>query len=152
MRGNSKPAAFPKISVRNIQRAITVNTVDLKKFAGMAVRCCLALHQRKGTDLTRLREIFIWIISDRRMTCLHRQFLNKAGSTDVLTFEHGEIFISAETARQNARVFGNSLTHEIRLYVVHGLLHLHGFDDRTKARAREMEKVQQRIFRELTGW
>ena len=86
MRGNSKPAAFPKISVRNIQRAITVNTVDLKKFAGMAVRCCLALHQRKGTDLTRLREIFIWIISDRRMTCLHRQFLNKAGSTDVLTF------------------------------------------------------------------
>jgi|SRR5215467_6006101 len=149
MSATSKPVASPKISVRNIQRAIPVNAVDLEKFGGRAVRRCLVLHQRKGTELTRLRKIFIWIISDRRMAYLHRQFLDQTGSTDVLTFEHGEIFISAETARRNARVFGNPVTREMRLYVVHGLLHLHGFDDRTKARARKMEKAQRRILREL---
>jgi probable rRNA maturation factor len=151
MSGNSKPAAFPKISVRDIQRAIPVDAVDLEKFAGRTVRRCLALHQRKGTELTRLREIFIWFISDRRMAHLHRQFLNQTGPTDVLTFEHGEIFISTETARRNASVFGNSLARELRLCIVHGLLHLHGFDDLTKAGARKMEKAQQRILRQLAN-
>jgi probable rRNA maturation factor len=72
--------------------------------------------------------------------------MNEPGPTDVITFQHGEIFISAETARHNARRFGNALTHELRLYVVHGLLHLHGFDDRDKAGARKMETVQRRIL------
>jgi probable rRNA maturation factor len=149
MSGNSKPPALPKISVRNIQRTIAVNAVDLEKFAGRAVRRCLALHQRKGTELTRLREIFIWLISDRRMARLHRQFLNQTGPTDVLTFEHGEIFISAETARRNASVFGNSRARELRLCIVHGLLHLHGFDDLSKGGARKMERAQQGILRQL---
>src|SRR5213596_1164368 len=132
MSGTSRPAAFPKISVRNIQRAVPVNAVDLEKFATKAVRC-LALHKAKDTKLTKLREIFVWLISDWRMARLHREFLHQTGPTDVLTFDHGEIFISVETARRNARVFGNSLARELRLCIVHGLLHLHGFDDQTKA-------------------
>ena len=56
----------------------------------------------EATQLKRLREIFVLLISDRRMARLHRQFLNKAGPTDVLTFEHGEIFISVERARDHA--------------------------------------------------
>jgi probable rRNA maturation factor len=152
MSGISKPGASSKISVRNLQRAVPVNARDIEKFARRAAQRCLALHQRKATELTRLREIFIWIISDRRMARLHRQFLNQTGPTDVLTFGHGEIFIGAETAYHNARVFGNSLAHEIRLYAVHGLLHLHGFDDRTEAGAQKMEKAQQRILREIADW
>ena len=45
-------------------------------------------------------EIFVWLISDRRMAHLHRKFLGLSGPTDVLTFQHGEIFISVETARR----------------------------------------------------
>ena len=90
--------------------------------------------------------IFVWLISDRRMSRLHREFLGKSGPTDVLTFQHGEIFISVATAKRHARAFGNSLTRELQLYIVHGLLHLNGFDDRTQSDARGMEKMQAEIL------
>jgi len=143
---DSKSAAAPHIGVRNLQRLVPVNVVDLENFAAKAVRCCLQMDKRKPTNLAKLREIFVWVVSDRRMAALHRQFVNQAGPTDVLTFQHGEIFISVETARRHARAFGNSLTRELQLYIVHGLLHLHGFDDRKQADARKMDRVQERIL------
>jgi len=132
--------------VRNLQRKIRVNVAELQEFAAKVMRRCLQLRKRERTDLSKLRDIFIWLISDRRMSRLHRQFLGQPGPTDVLTFQHGEIFISVETAKRHARAFGNSLLHELQLYIVHGLLHLHGFDDRTQAGARRMEKMQAKIL------
>ncbi|MEP7014953.1 MAG: rRNA maturation RNase YbeY [Verrucomicrobiota bacterium] len=137
---------FPLILVRNLQRTVAVNTLDLEQFAAKAVRACFQSKKRRATDLTKLREVSVLIVSDRRMALLHRRFLNQSGPTDVLTFKHGEIFISAETARRNARAFRNSLAGELRLYVVHGLLHLHGFDDRTQVDARAMEARQRKIL------
>jgi probable rRNA maturation factor len=150
MSSNSKTAAFPEISVRNLQRIIPVKVVDLGSFAVRALRSCLKRHKRKTSKLTKLPEIFVYLISDRRMSLLHRQFLHQTGPTDVLTFDHGEIFICVKAALRNARVFGNSLGRELRLCLVHGLLHLHGFDDRTRAGARKMEKAQQKIFQQLS--
>jgi probable rRNA maturation factor len=147
--GNSKSRAAPEIGVRNLQRTVRVDTVDLKKFAAKALRMCLQLRKNEATDLAKLRELFVLLVSDRRMTALHRRFLHKPGPTDVLTFEHGEIFLSVETARRNARIFGNSLARELRLYIIHGLLHLHGFEDRTEADARKMETMQERILGQL---
>jgi probable rRNA maturation factor len=63
----------------------------------------------------------------------------------VITFQHGEIFVSTETARRQARHFGTSREHELRLYIAHGLLHLRGFDDKTAAGAREMKCVQEKL-------
>jgi probable rRNA maturation factor len=137
----------PEIMVRNLQRKIPVNVAELEKFAGDAVQNSLRLHQRQRTDLRRLNEIFIWLISDRRMARLHRKFLGQSGPTDVLTFQHGEIFISVDTAGRHARAFGNSLMRELKLYIVHGLLHLHGFDDQTPAQAGKMKTVQEKILR-----
>jgi probable rRNA maturation factor len=139
--GNS----LPHIRVRNLQRAISLNAAGLEKFAAKALRCCLKRHKRKETELTRLQNVFVWLISDRRMSRLHRQFLGQTGSTDVLTFQHGEIFISVETAKRHARAFGNSLMRELQLYIVHGVLHLNGFDDRTQPGARRMERMQAKI-------
>src|SRR6267142_7090703 len=134
----------PEITVHNLQRKISVNVAQLEKFTGNAVQHSLQLHPRERTDLRKLSEIFIWLISDWRMALLHRKFLGQSGPTDVLTFQHGEIFISVETAQRHARAFGNSLLRELQLYIVHGLLHLHGFDDRTQPGARRMEKMQAR--------
>ena len=136
----------PEISVRNPQRTISVNAVGLENFAARAVRYCVQLRKRKQTDLSKLPRIFVWLISDRRMSQLHRQFLDETGSTDVLTFQHGEIFISVETAKRHAHMFGNSLMRELQLYIVHGLLHLHGLDDRTQSGARKMKKAQEKIL------
>ena len=143
-------ATVPKINVRNLQRKVSVNPVDLEKFARKALELCRRVSRKKKTDLLQLPEISVLIVSDRRMASLHRQFMNESGPTDVITFQHGEIFISAETARRNARRFGNSLARELRLYVVHGLLHLHGFDDRNEGSARKMEGVQRRILAEVS--
>jgi probable rRNA maturation factor len=137
----------PKISVRNLQRQIPVDIRKLQLFATKAVCCCLALRKRKQTESSELEEIFVWLISDRRMSQLHRQFLGGEGPTDVLTFQHGEIFVSVETAKQNARIFTTSLMRELQLYIVHGLLHLNGFDDQTPADARKMRRTQERILR-----
>jgi probable rRNA maturation factor len=136
----------PQISVRNLQRKIAVNVGELEDFAVAAVQRCLPFRKQKRTDLRKLREVFIWLISDHGMALLHRQFLGKTGPTDVLTFQHGEIFISVETARRHARAFGNSLMRELRLYIVHGLLHLHGFDDQTPAEARKMKAAEEKIL------
>lgn len=136
----------PTISVRNLQRAVPVNTADLEKFASRALASCLRIRQLKPTNLTRLHEIFVLLVSDRRMASLHREFLHESGPTDVLTFQHGEIFISTETAQRHARRFRSSLGQELRLYVVHGLLHLHGFDHGNEIEADEMEKLQNEIL------
>ena len=137
---------LPQITVRNRQRNIPINVAELERFAAKAVQECLRLRMREATDLTRLSEVSVWLISDRRMASLHRQFLHRTGPTDVLTFQHGEIFISVATARRHARAFGNSLARELCLYIVHGLLHLHGFDDRKPTDARKMERMQKRIL------
>ena len=141
----------PQINVRNLQRKIPINGANLQQFAAIAMRCCLQLERRKRTELTKLTQVFVWLISDRRMSQLHRQFLGQTGPTDVLTFQHGEIFISVEMAKRHAREFGNLLARELQLYIVHGLLHLHGFDDRTPAGARKMKSTQEKIVRACSG-
>jgi probable rRNA maturation factor len=138
---------WPCVTVHNLQRKISVNVAQLEKFAGNAVQHSLRLQKGKQTDLRKSREVSVWLISDRRMALLHRKFLGQSGPTDVLTFQHGEIFISVETAQRHARAFGNSLLRELKLYIVHGLLHLHGFDDQTPAEARKMKTAQEKILR-----
>src|SRR5262245_12796893 len=137
------------VSVRNLQRKTSVDTAELETFADDALKRCLRLQKRKRTDLRKLHEIFVWLISDRRISRLHLQFLGESGPTDVITFHDGEIFISVETARRNAREFGNSLMNEIKLDIVHGLLHLHGFDDQKPADLRRMKHVQEKILRRM---
>ena len=158
-------AGSPRIGVRNLQRKIAVNIAELEGFAANALQHCLQSRKFKWTDLRNLHEVFIWLISDRRMALLHRKFLGQSSPTDVLTFQHGEIFISVETARRHARIFGeedarrgrrvhgegNSVMREIKLYIVHGLLHLHGFDDQTPAEARKMKAAQEKILGACTS-
>ena len=130
--------------MHNRQRKIPLNREKLERFANRALRLCLR-EQSRGSSLTSLEEIQGLLISDRRMSELHRRFMRIGGPTDVITFHHGEIFISVETARRQARAHGTSLTHELRLYLVHGLLHLHGFDDHSPAGSRRMVLAQEKI-------
>jgi probable rRNA maturation factor len=99
--------------------------------------------------LSQLDEVSVALMSDRRIAELHHRFLNQTGPTDVITFQHGEIFVSTETARRQARAFQTSLEHELRLYIVHGLLHLRGYDDKTPAGAAEMKRLQEKLVASL---
>ena len=142
----NRPTRTPRISVRNLQRKVVIDTGRLQDFAQRALMILFAHPPNRRTQLASLPEISILLISDRRMSSLHRRFLNKTGSTDVITFDHGEIFISVETAREHACQFRTSTLREIQLYIVHGLLHLNGFEDRSKTGAQKMEETQHKIL------
>ncbi|MGI8432386.1 MAG: rRNA maturation RNase YbeY [Chthoniobacterales bacterium] len=131
-----------EIFVQNRQRQLAVDPRALEHFARRALP--LALRE-KGRGLERLPEIHVLLVSDRRISLLHRRFMQVAGPTDVITFQHGEIFLSVETAGRAAAGHRNSPRDEIRLYLVHGLLHLHGFDDRAPAARERMHATQERL-------
>ena len=109
-------------------------------------------------------ELSILLVDDRRMAKLHEQWLGIPGPTDVITFDLselgsagprtapagllGDIVVSAETARRTARQLGWTPRQELILYLLHGLLHLTGYDDilpadRRAMRAREKSLLQQ---------
>ena len=80
-------------------------------------------------------EVNVLITSDDKMRRLNRDFRGKDKVTDVLSFPAaqngkiaGDIAISREIARQNARALGHSLSTEVKILLLHGLLHLAGHD------------------------
>jgi len=146
-----RPQTAIAITVLNRQRAMRVPLIALREFAARAVQECLKITGSRRSDLARITEVNVVLISDRRMAELHRRFFNLCGPTDVITFQHGEIFISVETARRHARRFGSSVAEEVCLYIAHGLLHLHGFDDKNPIAAAKMERAQKNLVRAV-GW
>ena len=71
------------------------------------------------------------------------------GATDVITFDHGEIIVSIETAILNAEKYNHTWQRELFLYMIHGLLHLVGHDDLSEQDRLEMEQIQFSIMDEL---
>jgi len=119
----------------------------LQQFADRALTPAFLAAPNRNPMTGFPSEVFVWLISDRRMSFLHQQFMNEAGPTDVITFQHGEIFISVETARRQSRQFGTSTLREIELYIVHGILHLLGFDDHTTAQRSQMRAAETAVLR-----
>jgi len=97
----------------------------------------------------RAGEISIAVVDDEQMHALNRRHLEHDYPTDVLSFVfeddgrlEGEIIVSADYASREAARFGWSTMDELLLYVIHGSLHLIGYDDQTpdaKALMREQE-------------
>jgi probable rRNA maturation factor len=123
--------------LRNRQRGVAVDLAALEDFARRAAAAC----ELPGTEIT--------LVSDRRMAALHRQFLQMSGPTDVITFEHREIVVSAETAAREAAGHGEPLERELGRYIVHGLLHLRGHEDSTPGARAIMWRAQERLLRRL---
>jgi probable rRNA maturation factor len=140
---------IPIVQVWNAQRRGAVDLAGLRQFARKAFERCLRLPGGKAKVVNDLSELNIVLVSDRRIAELHRRFMNIAGATDVLTFQHGEIVASVETAQRNAARFGCSVDEEIKRYIVHGFLHLLGLNDKTAAERKTMERAQEKILRSM---
>jgi probable rRNA maturation factor len=119
----------------------------LRRFAAVALEECARISGDEQVALKALEEVGVAIVPDRRIAGIHAEFMGIAGPTDVITFEHGDIVISAETARAYAQRFAQPVDHEVALYIIHGLLHLNGFDDREPRARRRMHAVQARVMR-----
>lgn len=87
---------------------------------------------------------------------MNRKHLNHDYVTDVLSFEleraHGletEIYINLDRARSQAREYGVSFTNETRRLLVHGMLHVLGYDDRTNVKRKIMRRREDVALQEL---
>jgi len=118
------------------------------------------------------------LVGTKEITLLNEKFLRHAGSTDVITFDyapgvppsggcisgashlagrlgpgsralHGEVFICVDEALAQARRFGTRWQSEIIRYLIHGMLHLLGFDDAHAAARRRMKRAEDRLLRRL---
>jgi probable rRNA maturation factor len=86
---------------------------------------------------------------------VHREFMDIAGSTDVITFPHGELIICPRVAVEQASEYRETLCAELLRYIVHGMLHLAGhLDDQEKLRIameRDQELLVERLWNQLDG-
>ena len=104
------------------------------------------LHKIGKGVISDLELIEITFLDDDEMARLHGEFLGDATTTDVITFDHGELLIGVETAERQSLEFETSIHREIALYGIHGMLHLAGFDDRDSLEAKLMERRQKDLF------
>src|SRR3989338_8271115 len=135
------------VTLTNAQRTIPVNLPELNRLARRAVRS-LRIRQRGAMEIT--------FIDERRIRRLNRQFLSHDRPTDVLSFRYdadalpervvGEILIAPQQARRYARAHGLSYREELSRYVVHGLLHWLGHEDRTPAEQQQMRLRENRLL------
>ena len=107
-----------------------------------------SLLQSAGVGvIVELKLIEICLLDDREMARLHGQFLNDETTTDVITFDHGELMIGVEVAARQALEYDTSADREIALYGIHGMLHLAGFDDHDPHEAEKMAGRQGELLR-----
>ena len=146
--------------VVNLQRKVDIKEIDLRPFAASLVS---AVEEAEGSDFS------VAFISDRRMKELNETFRGKNATTDVLSFpnepdefqhlnssddpEHvtseqlGDIVISVEQAAKQAAENGLSLELELKQLMLHGVLHLCGYDHETDDG--EMLALQDRVMASL---
>ena len=91
----------------------------------------------------------IILCTDSYLVKINHKYLKTNTLTDVIAFDYGDsktisgdIFISLDRVRENAKKFNVSVTNELRRVMVHGTLHLIGFSDKTKAGKAEMTQKE----------
>ncbi len=101
-------------------------------------------------------EINFIITTDNIIKALNKKFLNHNYNTDVIAFEsnsgntvNGEVYVSKDTVKRNAYNYNVSLHNEIIRVMIHGLLHLSGYDDKTSEEKNSMHKVEDYWIREF---
>lgn len=124
-----------------------LDTDRLIQIARHAYPACLAAARPDQNVLTDLSEIEVTLLSDSEIAAVHGEFLADPTPTDVITFHHGEILISLDTAARQAAVHGLSTPDETALYLIHGLLHLAGWDDHDPEEAAEMAALQHSLLK-----
>jgi probable rRNA maturation factor len=110
------------------------------------------------SDLTNW-ELNVCLVSSAEITRLNETFLGHKGPTDVITFDYsddasleilsGEIVICLDEAFLQASSFGTIWQSELVRYVVHGILHLRGYDDCSSTERRKMKRAEEVLMRRL---
>ena len=140
-----------KIEITDLQDHVRLD----KKIILQLVRRVMKAEGRSAKSLS------IVLTDNRHIRDLNREYLGRDGCTDVISFPledidwpasgsnggvNGEIIASAEMALQQAKARNMNPRAELLLYLVHGLLHLIGYDDRTPDQARRMHQREDELL------
>lgn len=129
----------------------------------------LKIKRNKVIDLARCilkdegiipatNEISIIFVDDEFLRKLHKDYLNDDSYTDVMSFNlsedeqiDGEIYISLDRAQHYATKFGVTFGSEVTRLIIHGILHLKGYDDATEDQKKEMHDLENAYLEKYSG-
>lgn len=93
--------------------------------------------------LSELDCVEVSVVDDETIARVHAEFLDDPSATDVITFPYGEILVSCDTAARYAEAHGLQREQELFRYMVHGLVHLHGYLDAQPEQREALFAVQE---------
>ena len=136
--------------IRNRQR---IHRVDLH-----ALRRILSHLVQKELGLQQV-ELGVRLVDDAEMTRANEHYLGHQGSTDVISFGYedhpqtshltGDLLVCVPEAVRQAKRFRVQWEHELVRYLVHGVLHLRGYEDGTRRAREKMKREENRLMRNL---
>ncbi len=126
--------------------------IDTKPFSGYITKLKSAITLHKG-------ELNIIFVNDKYIKAINKAYRGKDRSTDVLSFNYegiesnllGEVYISVETAKRQAKNHKHELSDEIIKLIVHGILHIHGYDHERDSDYRKMYKIEYDVLGSVAG-
>jgi probable rRNA maturation factor len=96
-----------------------------------------------------IENIYVNVVNDASLLKMNTKYLNHNYLTDIITFDYsektkisGELFISIDRVRDNAHAFETKSENEFARVVIHGVLHLFGYKDKTKREKHQMRKKE----------
>lgn len=109
----------------------------------------LALSELQNKEGLELTELSIFFCTDNKIKFFNKHHLNHDHETDIITFEYrenrtksAELIISAETVKTNSKIYKVNFKHEIMRVIIHGLLHVCGYKDKTAVNKRRMKQKE----------
>ena len=147
--------------IKNAQRTVPLNPRPLRHLTRALIQELLHIDEF---------DLCIYVVGRDRMQKLNEKHLHHRGCTDVITFDygdpelrsnirrssnapapelHGEIFICAAEAVDQARQFRTKWESELVRYLIHGVLHLCGYDDQRPADRRRMKREEDRLLKQI---
>ena len=129
-----------EITLKNLQKKIPIPRKQILKAAKAAFRKL----EFEGRDLS------IVFVAPARMRAINRKYLKHDYVTDVLSFDLGgkisEIIVCPQIAFANAKIYRTSVRNEMIMYVIHGILHLAGFDDHSEKDIDQMRRMEMKLL------
>ncbi len=128
---------------------ITFNFEDLSPFLKNRGNLRLWLQASAKMEKQRINAVNYIFCSDKHLLSINKQYLNHNYFTDVITFQYddnegvsGDIFISYDRIKENAKEFNQSISNELHRVMAHGLLHLLGYKDKNTEQQKVMKSKE----------
>jgi probable rRNA maturation factor len=139
-----------KVAIKNLQKRIPINPKRI-------IKTVLKILSIEG--IRKSGEITVCFVNDRRIKELNLKYLGKNNPTDVIAFDvtepkrpdkiFADIVISTDRAIDNAGAFHTTPLFELYLYVIHGVLHILGYDDQKRKHKLLMQKKEKLLLENL---